>query len=217
MRKEFCIEQAEKFLRETFDKSEFLNQYPEQRVYRLAHSIRVANIGREIAAQEGLDIEMTTIACLLHDISYCMVFKDRADIRNHGRYAAEIARPFIESLGFSKEETNEMCYGIAIHVDDKADFEGVRTCLAVTVGDADNIDRLDAFRIHETLEDAGYTKLSDEERLKHIEKILGMVNWYREHLDEMGTATARKMFEERLDFYGKFYLKLKKQVENSTL
>lgn len=37
--------------------------------YRLAHSYRVANIGKEIAEKEGLNVEDLMIACLLHDVS----------------------------------------------------------------------------------------------------------------------------------------------------
>lgn len=38
--------------------------------YRLAHSYRVVNIGKEIAEKEGLNVEDLMIACLLHDVSY---------------------------------------------------------------------------------------------------------------------------------------------------
>ena len=58
----------------------------------------------------------------------------------------------------SANAVNEICYGIAIHVEDEADFEWVRTPFSETVGDADNIDRFDAHRIYETLE---YLKLSE--------------------------------------------------------
>ena len=58
----------------------------------------------------------------------------------------------------SADAVNEICYGIAIHVEDEADFEWVRTPFSETVGDADNIDRFDAHRIYETLE---YLKLSE--------------------------------------------------------
>ena len=37
--------------------------------YRLAHSYRVTNIGKEIAKKEGLNVEDLMIACLLHDVS----------------------------------------------------------------------------------------------------------------------------------------------------
>jgi hypothetical protein len=30
------------------------------------------------------------------------------------------ARPFLETLGLAEERINDICYGIAIHVDDKA-------------------------------------------------------------------------------------------------
>ena len=52
-----------------------------------------------------------------------------------------------------------MCYGIAIHIDDEADFEYERTPLAMSVGDADNIDRYDAYlRLYESLHVADYIK-----------------------------------------------------------
>ncbi|MSS55956.1 HD domain-containing protein [Holdemanella biformis] len=37
--------------------------------YRLAHSYRVVNIGKEFAEKEGLNVEDLMIACLLHDVS----------------------------------------------------------------------------------------------------------------------------------------------------
>ena len=45
--------------------------------YRLAHSYRVANIGKEIAEKEGLNVEDLMIACLLHDVSDFDCLKDQ--------------------------------------------------------------------------------------------------------------------------------------------
>ena len=45
--------------------------------YRLAHSYRVANIGKEIAEKEGLNVEDLMIACLLHDVSDFECLKDQ--------------------------------------------------------------------------------------------------------------------------------------------
>ena len=50
--------------------------------YRLAHSYRVANIGKEIAEKEGLNVEDLMIACLLHDVSYCTPFKTQDEWQN---------------------------------------------------------------------------------------------------------------------------------------
>lgn len=48
--------------------------------YRLAHSYRVANIGKEIAEKEGLNVEDLMIACLLHDVSDFECLKDQLKI-----------------------------------------------------------------------------------------------------------------------------------------
>ena len=102
------IEKTEVFLKRKFDAADYLNAHPEAKAYRIEHTYRVANIGRELALKEGFD-------------------------------AAHIARPFLSELGLAEDRINDICYGIAIHVDEKADFPGERTPFALSVGAADNI------------------------------------------------------------------------------
>lgn len=85
-------------------------------------------------------------ACLLHDIAYCQELSTPEQQKNHGRLSAQIARPFLTEIGLPIDRVNNICYGIAIHVDDVADLEGQRTAFAETISDADNIDRFDAYR-----------------------------------------------------------------------
>ena len=172
MRKENSVELAKEFLRRKFDGSEYFSDKPYEKEYRYEHSVRVANIGKYIAEKEGLDAEAMVVACLLHDISYCGKFKDSEDYRNHGRYSAKIARPFLEELGFEPDVIEDICYGIAIHADDKADFDGKRTAFALTVGDADNIDRFDAYRIFENLKWIKDDEMSIDVKRGHTEKPL---------------------------------------------
>ena len=119
------IKKTEKFLSETFASSKYLQNNPADRDYRIEHSYRVANIAKNIANAEGFNETYAVIAGLLHDISYCEEMITREDRLNHGRRSAQIARPFLESLGLPTDAVNEICYGIAIHVDDHADFEWV--------------------------------------------------------------------------------------------
>ena len=144
------VEKTEAFLKQEFEDAVSLNKHPEAKAYRIEHSYRVANIGREIAVKEGFDETEMVIACLLHDVAYCEEFGEDG-WKEHGRRSARIARPFLEGLGLPENRINEICYGIAIHVDEKADFPGEKTAFALSVGDADNIDRFDAYRIHEAL------------------------------------------------------------------
>lgn len=154
------IARTEAFLREKLKESPYFAEHPEAGDYRLEHSFRVARIGAAIARAEGMDEELMTIACLLHDVSYCRAMLDQESWKEHGRASARIARPFLESLGLEPAAIGEMCYGIAIHVDDAADFPGERTAFALTIQDADNIDRFDAYRLYETLESMSFSKLA---------------------------------------------------------
>ena len=205
-------EKTEAFLKRKFDSAVYLNAHPEAKAYRIEHTYRVANIGREIARQEGFDETEMVIACLLHDVSYCEEFGENG-WREHGRRAARIARPFLSELGLAEDRIRDICYGIAIHVDDEADFPGERTPFALTVGDADNIDRFDVYRIHETLSGDGFLNLAFSEKLQYGKKRLARL---RELLDmPMGTKTAQALWSARLSFYISFYEKLVGQLERS--
>lgn len=208
------IAKTEAFLKETFAQSPYLCQYPSYRDYRLEHSYRVANIAKTIAQKEGLDVTAAVIAGLLHDIAYCEEMETREERINHGRRGAELARPFLETLGLCADTVNDICFGIAIHVDDTASFEWERTPFSETVGDADNIDRFDAYRIYETLQWQKFSELSFEERQKKVQ--LTLEDLYRIRGMKLGTKTAEALWQERVDYYISFYEKLKAQLDSST-
>ena len=208
------IKKTEAFLKETFEASTYLQNNPTERDYRLEHSYRVANIAKAIAETEGFDVTNAVIAGLLHDIAYCEEMVTREDRMNHGRRSAAIARPFLESLGLCVDAVNEICYGIAIHVDDEADFEWERTPFCETVGDADNIDRFDAYRIYETLGYLGFSKMNLADKREKVASTLDRLTKYKEM--KLGTATAKNLWIQRLDYYIGFYEKLKAQLDNST-
>lgn len=74
------IEKSIKFLSDQYDKNVSYINNKEAKEYRFEHSIRVANIGIEIAKKEGLDVETLALGCILHDVSYMNEFKiDRFD------------------------------------------------------------------------------------------------------------------------------------------
>ena len=205
-----------KFLKDQLSK--MIELFPEEKraiEYRYEHSLRVASIALDIAKKEGLDEDRCYIGALLHDLGYSVPYDNPKEYVNHGRIGAKLARPFLESLGYSEEEVNEICYGIAIHVDDKADFEGKRTALAVTIGDADNIDRFDAFRIYDRLTWVDYKNLSLEKQREHVDTVLSSLNKYLDY--ECATRTATLMWKEKISFQLEFYNRLKKQIENSTV
>jgi uncharacterized protein len=209
---EALIRKTEAFLRARLDGSPYLSAHPKDKAYRLEHSYRVANIGRQIARREGLDETELVIACLLHDVSYCEEFGETG-WKDHGRRAAAIARPFLAELGLPEDRINEICYGIAIHVDDEADFPGERTPFALSVGDADNIDRFDVYRIHEGLVYDGFLDKPFAEKLAGAEKRLARLRELKEM--PMGTSSAAEIWKERLSFFIAFYEKLVSQLKSS--
>lgn len=208
------IEKTKVFLREKLKESSFFKEHPALGAYRYEHSIRAANIGKIIAEKEGLNVENLILGCLLHDVAYCMTFEEMGDWKNHGRISAKIARPFLLELGLAREDVEEICYGIAIHVDDQADFEGTRTPLALSINDADNIDRFDAYRIFEGLKYYEFDSMSLEEKRTFVEDYLHKLEGeYRQV--PIATETGRHMWLEKIDFQTEFFKKLLKQIENS--
>jgi putative nucleotidyltransferase with HDIG domain len=206
------IARTVEFPKDQFDRSAYLTAHPGDKKYRLEHTMRVANIGRQIAQGENLDEEALVIGCLLHDLSYAETFQDN-DWLNHGRQAARMARPFLESLDLTREQVEEICYGIAIHVDDQADFPGERSPLALSIGDADNIDRFDVYRIHEQLSHASFLTLPYDEQLERVDQYLLKLGKYQEL--EFATKTATKLWRDRVDFQIQFFTRLKDQLEAS--
>lgn len=207
------IERTIQFLKEQFDQSPYFSAHPREKKYRFEHSLRVANIGRRIALAEGLDEEALVIGCLLHDLSYIEPMESREEQRNHGRAAAKLARPFLETLDLTPEQIAEICFGIAIHVDDQADFPGERTPLALSISDADNIDRFDVYRLHENLTYSNFLEMSYEEQVDHVTQTQTRLEKYKQM--EFGTKTATKLWRERLEFQLEFMARLKAQLDSS--
>lgn len=204
------ILKTEEFLRNKLAESPYFLKKPEAYPYRLEHSFRVARIAGEIARAEGMDEEAAIIAGLLHDVSYCWEFEGHDDWLDHGREAARIARSFLERLELPGKTVEEICYGIAIHVDDRADFDGVRSAFALTVMDADNIDRFDVYRLYETLESVEYGKLSAGEKRSYVEQVLDRLEQFLGM--EFATPAATKLWCERIACYQDFYQRLLAQL-----
>ncbi|MCM1232178.1 MAG: HD domain-containing protein [Ruminococcus flavefaciens] len=206
------IQKTEAFLKERFAECAFFQEHPEDGEYRLQHSYRVANAAGEIARREGLDVEGLVIGGLLHDVGYCIL--ERAeDWLEHGRMSARLARPFMEELGLEPERVQEICYGIAIHVDGKADFPGERTAFALSIGDADDVDRFDAYRIYDAMVYADFRNLKLEDKKNWLGKKLNWIAWRLEQ--KAGTETAGKMIAERLQYQRQYYERVLRQLECS--
>ena len=199
------------FLKQRLEGCEYFKAHPADGAYRLEHSIRVARIGAEIARAEGMNEEHMAIACLLHDVAYGMDFPADYDWSGHGRDSTRIARPFLDTLGLDGQVVEDICYGIAIHVDDRADFEGRRTPFTETVGDADNIDRFDAFRIYDNLRFRNFYEMPLDQRIDWLTGVLPQLD----KLEGMTLATpaATALWRDRVAFQRIFFERLLAQTK----
>ncbi len=209
------IERTAAFLQSAFDGGSWMKEHPLDKSYRLEHSFRVANAARLIAEGEDMDVEGLVIAGLLHDVSYSEDWGSQEEWWNHGRRSAQIARPFLESLGMETSRIQEICYGIAIHVDGKAGFPGEDTIFARSVGEADDVDRYDVYRIYEGMQFNRFSeKTLEEKEIWLAEKL----KWVETRLEKgAATETARRMLAERLNYQKDFYIRLQEQLAKSRL
>lgn len=208
------IQKTEAFLQEQFAACAYFKEHPADGEYRLQHSYRAAHVAAEIARREGLDEEGLIIGGLLHDISYSLPFETEDAWPEHGRMSARLARPFLEQLDLGKERVQEICYGIAIHVDGRADFAGEKTAFARSIGDADDVDRFDAYRIYDAMEYADFRNLKIADKRDWLRKKLDWISWRLG--EKSGTETAGRMIAERLLYQRQYYEKVLDQLAHST-
>ena len=207
------IKATEDFLISKFEESNYFKEHKDEKEYRLEHTYRVANIGKEIAEREGLNVEAMIIACLLHDVSYANAFEEDDDWLNHGRNSAKIAREYLKQINISEKDIEDICYGIAIHVDGKSDFKGTENTFAVTVSDADNIDRFDVYRIYDILRMNEFDKKSLSEKKEFVDTFIRKLNKLKEV--EFATKTATVIWKDKIEYQLSFFNKLKVQLSFS--
>lgn len=204
--------QALDFLRERFLSSDAMDAAA--RSYRFRHTLRVAELGRRIARAEGLSEDALVVGCLLHDLAYSEVMPDEAAWRGHGRRSAALARPFVETLALPDADREALLFGIAIHVDDVSGFPGERSPLACSIGDCDNLDRFDVYRVYEQLERVGFSTLDADAQRAFVAKAQAHLR----HCENapISTATARALWQDRLAFQNEFYRRLSAQLALET-
>ncbi len=207
------IDKTITFLQKSFNDCEYYKKNPLEKQYRLDHTYRVANIGKEIAENEDIDTEALVIGCLLHDVGYVKDFDTPEEHRSHGRYGAEFSRKFVNGLDIDEKLKKDILYGIAIHVDDKSDFEGERTILVESISDCDNIDRFDTYRLYEALKYSKLDEMTTDEQVDFAAKRLGRLNKLKDF--KMKTKTATELWNQKLDYQIGYFSKLLKQLEKT--
>lgn len=206
------IHKALEFLKETLSAGRYMLDNSYEHTYRYEHTTRVAAYGREIARAEGLDEEALVIGCILHDVSYCNTYGGEVPWSQHGRDAAGIARPFLESLdGWDHRRVEEVCYGIAIHADGHADFDGPDTVLARSISDCDELDGYDIFRVSENIRFWGFCESDIPAKLDFLRRRLADCQGWQ--TVTRATPTATKLLRQRLALREQVYSAMILQFE----
>lgn len=202
------------FVRDTFEKSEWLKKNPQEKEYRYHHTLRVVNQAKRIVDAENLDEEIVLIGALLHDISYANEFCSAEEHQEHGRLSARQSKLFLNSLRLTPYQIQQILLGIAIHVDDVAgEFEANRSIEACTIGDADNLDRFDTYRIYENLEYLKFSSRSLAEQLTCIHDKIEAYPQLVEFKKDFSTLTVQRIWQEKIDFQLFFYQQLHQQLQ----
>ena len=207
------IEKTIQYLQKLFEDSPYLKDKEDQKRYRLEHTYRVASIAKDVALKEGLHVEGAVIGALLHDVSYIEEMKTNEERRNHGRRSAEIVRDFVKCLDLDDQVKEELLYGIAIHVDDEAGYDGERTLLSELIGEADNIDRFDYYRLYEGLLYSDLDRMDVNKQMDFVQKRIEGLNGAKKYI--FTTNTANDLWQERLDRQLAFYQGLVRQLKTT--
>lgn len=209
------VKKTIQFLTDTFEQSAYFQAHQDEKNYRFEHTIRVMHIGEQIAKAEGLDQEALMIGCLLHDISYADGIDSDSASKNHGRRARDISAPFLDTLTIEANLKQEILHGIAIHVDGKSDLPGENSVFSETIGDCDNIDRFDAFRLYEGMKYSHIEEMSQTEKETFIQKRIDRLKQLREL--PFQTKTAILLWQDKVDFQIEYYKRLYAQIIHSKI
>lgn len=200
-----AIRQTKAYVRKSL-----IEDYPDRRhAARYEHTLRVATIAKMIARDEQMSEEALYLAGLLHDIGYIECHTDD-DYKHHGAISARLARRFLSDIGYDPALTDTIGYGIEIHTEDEASLPRQATPFELSVADADNIDRFDMYRLALTLADDDFSNKTTEQITALCHRRIGLYSGYKNMA--VGTATARRLWDECLDLQLSFYERLLAQM-----
>jgi O-acetyl-ADP-ribose deacetylase (regulator of RNase III)/HD superfamily phosphodiesterase len=188
---------------------------PDDPAHDFSHTERVVEMCKRLCSGADADMDVLTIAALLHDVG----FKDELEHRkDHSISSAEIAETILKEEGFDENFIERVCYAIKVHRYGKKALP--ETIEARVLQDADRLDALGAIgiaraladrrskRIYDPSESPGvYDPFAERSALTHMkEKLL--------HLkDSLHTEEAKRIAEERHRFTLLFVEELESELK----
>ena len=165
-----------------------------------AHSLRVyRNALRIAAAEPGSDMEIVSLAALLHDVDDHKLFRTENNAN---------ARIFLETQRIGTPETEKICQAINSVSFSKNRGKHPATLEGKIVQDADRLDAIGAVGVARTFAYGGEHGRTMDDSVQHFQDKLLRLK------DEMNTQTARELAEERHAFLLKFLEEYDREIND---
>ena len=129
----------------------------------------------------------------------------------HPTYGAEVARLFLEKIGYDAKLMESICQAIRIH-DKRNDVPEDATPFELSVRDADDLDRFDIMRVC-MIGRSDIGERSARELIEVCEKRLNTLTDWQDRI--CGTDTAKAFWEEKLQMRRKFYDTLQAEMQGT--
>ena len=157
--------------------------------YRFNHIKNVVDLAREIAAEEGADLDVVTVAAVFHDVS-----KLEAPQDIHAEEGASVAREYLTSrCDYPQSFVEEVCSAIEAHSHQGslADLPLETRCLI----EADILDKIGANGTALMLLRMGYESRTHMDAARMVDRVFQRG---KDHVDRLESDTAESIAHQRL-------------------
>lgn len=168
---------------------------------RFEHTMRVYRWAIKLQAKVGGDLEIISLAALLHDIGW-------DEERPHGEVGAEIAVNYLDELGYDPEKIGRIGEIIRRHADKDTEDELSIECKVVM--DADLLDEVGAVSV---LWDAMATACEDEASYKKA--YYRIKNYYKINKPKIRrckTDAARMEYDRRMKLIEEYLFQIEREL-----
>lgn len=168
---------------------------------RYEHTMRVYRWAIKLQAKVGGDLEIITLAALLHDIGW-------DDQRPHNEVGAELAVEYLDSIGYDEEKIGRIGEIIMRHTDQDTQDELSLECKVVM--DADLLDEVGALSV---VWDCMATACEDDATYKKAYyRIKNFYRINRPKIRRCKTDAARAEYEHRMKAIEEFLYELEREL-----
>ncbi len=191
------------FVKEQTQKNNRPSKYPFRD--RFEHTMRVYRWAIKLQNKMGGDIEVISLAALLHDIGW-----DESGEVPHGEISAQMAADFLVEMDYDPQKIGRVCEIIRRHEDQDTQDELSLECQIVM--DADLLDELGAVGI---LWDAMATAVTMGDEATYKRAYSRIRQYFKINTPKRSrakTPEGKREYQRRMDFVQSFIAELEKEL-----